>query len=548
MKRVLHLSVTGFALLVLSACGGGGSTESTVQNTTDIRNDTNNTTNIKETLASAPTVQSYSKGAFNVYDADTFTASTCTPLVIEDPIGIFASPNGKADGAGTEDDPLDLQTALLNNNIVQDGDTLWLMEGTYKGTFTSELRGSENNPVKVKPYPGKHVVIDTTNAASGSGLRINGTWTHYYGIEVTSYDGNRVSTVDNSSNPSDITLNAGVNIIGSTNKVINFVSHDNTSGIDAWSKRQDGFTGIDTETYGSIIYNNGWSAQPADGSYGRGHGHAIYTQNFDGIKKISNNVIFYGFGTGIHAYQTGKVEQNGVLRGIENFDIQDNTWFLTGASDIRQGMKKYDCLVGGYQPVKNLLLKNNQGYSDIGKTMLGYASNYKGVDFSNENAVLENNYLVENLTLQDTWTDASIIIKDTSVFHGISGDQTYIKDLGGNDFSSEPSSGKKIFYIKNAYDPRRGRITIFNFDRDAKVAVDLSKLMKVGSAYRVHSVFDLYGEPLISGVYNGGTINIPMGTVSPPQPYGLEGAINASEGDDPKELFGVFIITHAGCQ
>ena len=211
-------------------------------------------------------------------------------------------------------------------------------------------------------------------------------------------------------------------------------------------------------------------------------------------------------------------------------------------------MKKYDCLVGGYQPVKNLLLKNNQGYSDIGRTMLGYASNYKGISFYNENALLENNYLVQNLKLQDNWYNGSIDIKNTSVFHGVSGNQDYLNDLGGNIYSAEPTSGKKIFYIKNSYDPRRGRITIFNFDRDLTVAVDLSRLMKVGSAYRVHSVFDLYGEPIMHGVYTGGTIDIPMGTVPPPQPYGLDGAINASEGDDPKELFGVFIITHAGCQ
>ena len=491
---------------------------------------------------------SHGDNAFNVYDNTTFSQSICTPLAIESPVGIFVSPNGKSNARGTEEDPLDLQTALLNNNIVQDGDTLWLMEGVYNGTYTSELRGSENDPIHVKPYPGKYVMIDTTNAPSGAGLLINGTWTHYYGIEVTSYDGNRVSKVDNSSHPSDITLNGGVSIIGSTNKVINFVSHDNVSGIDAWSKRKDGFTGIDTEMYGSIIYNNGWSAQPSDGSYGRGHGHAIYTQNFDGIKKITNNVIFYGFGTGIHAYQTGKVEQNGILRGIENFDIQDNTWFLTGASDIRKGMKKYDCLVGGYQPVKNLLLKNNQGYSDIGRTMLGYASNYKGVPFSNENAILENNYLVQNLKLQNTWANGAIGIKNTSIFHGITGNQNYLNDLGGNDFSVEPTSGKKIFYIKNAYDPRRGRITIFNFDKEAHVAVDLSQIMKVGSAYRIHSVFDLYGDALVSGVYAGGTIDLPMGTVFPPQPYGLDGAINANEGDDPKKLFGVFIVTHGGCQ
>ena len=71
--------------------------------------------------------------------------------------------------------------------------------------------------------------------------------------------------------------------------------------------------------------------------------------------------------------------------------------------------------------------------------------------------------------------------------------------------------------------------------------------MKKGSAFRIHSVFDLYGPPIVSGVYDGAAVEIPMGSVSPPQPYGLEGAINAGEGDDPYELFGVFIVTHAGC-
>jgi hypothetical protein len=555
MHILLKTSLSLLTLLSLSACGGGGgsssssSTGGTNSSSSNIGNNSPgaNTSNSSGGIASY-TFHSYDANAFNVYDNITFSDSTCTPLSLETPVGIFASPTGTPQAAGTEADPLDLSTALANNNTVKDGDTLWLMEGVYEGTFTSELRGSESKPIKVKPYPGKYVAIDTTHADSGSGLLINGTWTHYYGIEVTSYDGGRVSTIDNSSNPSDITLNAGVNIIGSTNKVINFVSHDNVSGIDAWSKRKDGFTGIDTETYGSIIYNNGWSAQPADGSYGRGHGHAIYTQNFDGIKKITNNVIFYGFGTGIHAYQTGKVEQNGVLRGLENFDIQDNTWFLTGASDIRKGMKKYDCLVGGYQPVKTLIMKNNHGYSDIGKTVIGWASNYKGVPFNNEGAILENNYFSEKVEVRVNWISKSVSIKDSSFFRGLSINNDFFKNLGGNTITATPTTRKKIFYIKNAYDPRRGRVTIYNYDEDASVAVDLSKIMKVGSAYRIHSVFDLFGAPVVSGVYTGGTVNIPMGTVAPPQPFGLEGAINASEGDDPKKLFGVFIITHAGCQ
>ena len=536
MYKVLSIMMLA---LIISGCSKNDNTADNSSDSIDL-----NSSNPSNTVV-PPTPH---KNAFNVYASSTYKASTCTPLPMTIPTGVFASPTGDSTALGTQDDPLDLETALMNNGKVQDGETLWLMEGTYEGTFTSELRGSENSPIKVKPFPGKYVKIDTTNAPSGAGLLINGSWTHYYGIEVTSYDGNRVSTVDNSSNPPDITLNGGVSIIGSTNKVINFVSHDNASGIDAWSKRKDGFTGVDTETYGSIIYNNGWSAQPADGSYGRGHGHAIYTQNFDGVKKIINNVIFYGFGTGVHAYQTGKVEQNGILRGLENFDIQDNTWFLTGASDIRKGMKKYDCIVGGYQPVKNLIMKNNQGYSDLGKTVIGWASNYKKVPFKNEGALIENNYFAEKVEVRVDWNDKSVSIKDSTFFRGLSINDDFYKNLGGNIITSTPTTGKKIFYVKNAYDPRRGRITIFNYDRDENVSVDLSKIMKVGSAYRVHSVFDLFGAPLLSGIYTGQAIQIPMGTVNPPQPHGLEGAINTDEGDDPKKLFGVFIVTHAGCQ
>ena len=211
-------------------------------------------------------------------------------------------------------------------------------------------------------------------------------------------------------------------------------------------------------------------------------------------------------------------------------------------------MKKYDCIVGGYQPVKNLIMKNNQGYSDLGKTVIGWASNYKKVPFKNEGALIENNYFAEKVEVRVDWNDKSVSIKDSIFFRGLLINDAFYKNLGGNTITSTPTTGKKIFYVKNAYDPRRGRITIFNYDRDENVSVDLSKIMKVGSAYRVHSVFDLFGAPLLSGVYTGQAIQIPMGTVNPPQPHGLDGAINTGEGDDPKKLFGVFIVTHAGCK
>ena len=39
--------------------------------------------------------------------------------------------------------------------------------------------------------------------------------------------------------------------------------------------------------------------------------------------------IFFGFGTGIHAYTEGG--------SIQGFDISDNVWFHTGAATLRVG-------------------------------------------------------------------------------------------------------------------------------------------------------------------------------------------------------------------
>ena len=63
------------------------------------------------------------------------------------------------------------------------------------------------------------------------------------------------------------------------------------------------------------------------------------------------------------------------------------------------------------------------------------------------------------MDLQDNWYVGDIKIKNTSVFHGVTGDKTYLDDLGGNDLnSSEPTSGKKIFYIKTLTIPDVGAL------------------------------------------------------------------------------------------
>ncbi len=459
--------------------------------------------------------------AFNIITEQTFADSTCKNLNLELPVGIFASPTGKEDASGTQSDPLDLASALGTDSPIQEGETLWLLEGTYQGNFLSELRGTSALPIKVKPYPGKQVRIDSNIPDGGSGLWVKGAWTEYYDLEIYSSSTTHNSS-ETGSNPSDLNTNSGVTVNGANTKVINFIVHDNVgSGMNTWSDAPN------SELYGNIIYNNGWSGPD------RGHGHAIYAQNREGYKNLKGNIIFFGYGTGIHVYT-----QNGQMNG---FDVQNNTWFMTGASNKSLGQNKDNCLIGGFQPVKDLTLKNNLGFSMNSRgTRLGY-----GGSVEDQDALLSDNYLNENLWITGTWSSMSI--HNTEVNRGLTGSaEDYISSgVNGNVVkNSPPEQGLKVFIKANTYDPRRADITIFNHNNTPDVEVDLSSVLKIGEAYRIHSSFALFKDPIIKGVYDGENISLPMGSVKPPQPTGTS---DVTDQEDPKRVFGVFILTHGGC-
>ncbi|PHR56727.1 MAG: hypothetical protein COA44_07705 [Arcobacter sp.] len=458
--------------------------------------------------------------AFNSFDQGTFSRSTCENLPFADATGIFVSINGTSSAAGTQNDPLDLATALSAFSPVEAGQTIWIFEGTYHGSFTSELKGTSTQHISVRPMLGQRVILDGRTGDS-SALTVNGEWTDYYGLEVLSSAIDHTSEQD-SSGPTDLKTNGGVSVYyGKNTRVINFIVHDNVGGgFSSWRPASN------SELYGNIIYNNGWTAPD------RGHGHAIYAQNEIGYKKLTNNIIFFGYATGIHVYTEG-----GQING---FDVQRNTWFMTGSSDPRSSAKKDNCLIGGFQPVKGLILKNNLGYSENARgTRIGY-----GGDVTGQDAVLNNNYLSENFWVAGHWNQLDV--SNTTIVRGITGSSaTYINDLGENNFqSSPPVSGKKIVVSANAHDPRRAKVVIFNYDEDASVSVDLSSVLKSGEAYRIHSAFALFNNPLVNGLYDGNSVSIPMGSITPPQPIGTN---NIADEDDPHRKFGTFIITHGGC-
>ena len=77
-----------------------------------------------------------------------------------------------------------------------------------------------------------------------------------------------------------------------------------------------------------------------------------------------------------------------------------------------------------------------------------------------------------------------------------------------------------MFVRPNKYERGRAHVVVYNWTRQASVTVDLSGVLTAGDRFEIHNVQRLYGSPVVSGTYAGGTVQIPMDGVSPPPRIG----------------------------
>lgn len=425
----------------------------------------------------------------------------------------FASPTGLPANPGSESDPLDLATAVGSASPVHPGDTLYLLGGVYKGTFTSVLTGVDGSRITVKPAPGEKPVVD------GS-LQFKGAWTDVRdGIEFTNSEPDR-----------SLPRPDGVDMFGPNTRLINCVIHGCGQGVGCWSPA------VNAEVYGCIIYDN-WSLD----AVGNRHGHGIYTQNEAGsIKHISENVVWDCHDFGLHAYG-----QQGQLIG---FRFTGNvTWGVT-------------FLVGGTTyPVSDLVCQENHIYQTI--LEIGYHAKGNALGSILNNVFAEgvlqmvnwsdltvHNNLFMNLTPSDIiiyalnpnptdpndpanapvgfqWSGNTYITPKTKPF-GTNGIAPYWSTLAQwqqfiqSDYDSvhqvQAASGKQVYLRPNAYDGDRAHIIAYDWGATGSVEADPSPVLAVGDGYTVYNVQDL-NTPVAIGVYDGSAIILPMvGTPTSP--------------------------------
>jgi len=424
--------------------------------------------------------------------------------------------SGLSSGNGSISNPWNLQTALNHPSTVKPGDTIWVHGGTYRGYFKSYLNGTAANPIIVRQYPGEHAAIDGGNSQQEDILRVNGNYTWYWGFEIFSSDLSRYTNATGSFPPSsDIRrgtcINSGndlANVLNG-NKFIHLAIHDGFNGFGAWVPSHN-------ELYGCILYNNGWGAPD------RPHGHNIYAQNeLGGERKFIANLIWGAFENNIQAYGT---------RYTDDFYFEKNISY-SGAGDGR------DYLIGGGGVSHNLVMIDNYSYEVAGQNLnIGWYPYGGGMD----NSKVTGNYIIGGEVYFYNMAANTVITGNTF-------SATYYQP--GNIPSLYPNNTyitgipNKVFIFPSKYEPGRGNIAIYNGALASFVSVDISNIVKIGEKFLIQDAQNFYGPAVLSGVYNGGSVSIPMASRTVAQPIGGDSKNGARISSFPK--FAALVIMSA---
>ena len=444
-------------------------------------------------------------------DSPTGSGTPAPPPPPAPPTTIYVAPDGSAAGDGSIARPYSLDVVMGHSHEVPPGTTIWLRGGTYRGSFTSNLKGTPSLPVTLRQYPGERAIID-------GNLVVDGAYGTYWGFEV-------ISTV---SAPQDL---IAVNVNGPGTKLVNLVVHDaGGAGFGLWTGATN------AEVHGNIIYNNG-RQRVIDG-----YSHGIYAQNASGTQRYSDNVVFNQYNYGFHMYGSDEA----ALRG---FHLEGNVAFENGTTTSARG--SVNILVGGGAPASGISVLENYTY----KT--GEGTNVRlGYSAQNQDLVARNNYFAGGTPAlrMNKWSTATVsgntlasagellnIEGSVSGFNWSS--NTHYRDpsagawtVNGSarTFSSFTSSTgwssdraysglpttNKVVVRPNRFEQGRAHVIVYNWTGAGAVTVDLSNVLKSGDAYEILNVQDLFGTPVVTGTYSGGSVSLPIRAVAPPTPVG----------------------------
>jgi hypothetical protein len=440
-------------------------------------------------------------------------------------VSIIVSPSGRGGGDGTLERPLDLETALAATGPVGPGATVWLRGGTYHGAFRSDLTGSGEHPIVVRPYPGERVIIDSA-PFSEPALSVYGAWTTYRDFEILNSSPGRESAQTNSSQPTDLTRGPGLEVHGPHTTFVALVVHDLAGGFDIWADA------VGAEATANIVYNNGWRAGD------RNNGHGIYTQNKDGVRKLTDNIIFNQFAAGVHAYGSDAAY-------LDNLLLEGNVSFNNG----RLG-DKYDrnILIGGGRVAQHPVLIGNHTYYSRGlrngQNNIGYLAGCADLDArDNYFAAGEFGFAVELVNCTGSLERNTLVGEVRAVEGKTLINQSVVKErFPNNTYLEQRPTGVQVFVRPSRSERGRANIIVYNWAREGTVRADLSQAgLENGSRYEIRDAQNYFGDPVATGTYRGEPIELQMSGLSVAEPIGDGLDTPAHTGPE----FAVFVLAPA---
>ena len=454
-------------------------------------------------------------------------------------------PFGAAMNKGTQDSLWDLKSVLAGEQkAIQPGDIVWVGMGTYAvapptvgghgRAFLCALCGTPEKPIIVRAKPGERATIDGLLHIGHPDTKCHNV--EFWGLEI-------MTSTPRAAGPlplPEITRPEGgvYTYDGARCRFINCIVHDNNQGFSFWVEA------VDAEIYGCLIYHNGVQGTE------RGHGHGIYTQNKDGVKRIVDNILWNGYYYGIQAYGSDTAY-------VYGFHIEGNILFSNGMASSTDGCSQF--VVGGGRPSKNIEFLSNVSYMHPTSNRVNGTLNYG--HGANESLVCKDNYLVNGryalvlgcwdkivgsgnflfgralLSMQPldkvdanrkgdySWDNNDYFIGTWpwpfELGWSAPPDETLMdfkqwQEKTGLDKNStavetpwRSPRGVTVFIRPNHYDPGRANIAVMNWDRVGAVALDLSGVLKQGQPYRIFNVQSLWGDPVAAGVYDGKPVAVP---------------------------------------
>ena len=465
--------------------------------------------------------------------------------------GYYVSPSGSSGNNGSYNNPWTLAYALSGaGGRVQPGDTVWMRGGTYRGSFRSTVSGAAGRPVVIRQFPGERAVIDGNGTASGTSVfYVGGQHTVFWGFEITNSNTMRIT----SSTANNVRNNV-VSNYASNNTYLNLVVHD--GGVAFYNEP----SASNVQVIGCIFYNNGWQGPD------RGHGHGIYIKSYNGPVVVRDNIIFNQFGYGVHAYTNAGSGKLNNIRFDGNVSFNNGTLSTTGASS--------NFLLGGDDTATGDEVVNNFTYMSPGISVtnvkIGYSTTRNG------SVSVANNYFVGGSTVLEMgyWSSATVssnMILGSSTMVRLNDSDRSGKSWSNNEHYRDPNStswrfgsssynfsnwtstsgytgsdqarsgtptSTRVFVRPNINEHGRANIIVYNWGRLGSVSADLGGIVPVGATYEIRNVQDLYGSPVVSGRYSGGSVSIPIVSVAPPTPVGY-----ASRSPRTGPDFDVFVVT-----